>query len=236
MTICALLLDRQCYARGPSRRLAYGTLGLLFVNVSIGGTLTQCSAPPGLMVAARWQWDKPFMLAHFGLRAVSAICVSSAAYWLVLRQDLAALAAAPAAAAGDEEPSRPAVPAWIIVVHLAFMAFTVAQAHHPTLFVAAFLFFLGFASATSPNETPRPQAAPSGSARLAQGWSSTAVSRGGGSPRSSGASANGRSSSARSDSPPSTTTRSSRISRPSFPGSASACASRWWRGRSRVGD
>jgi hypothetical protein len=153
MTICALLLRRQCYARGPSPRLAYATLGLLFVNVSIGGTLTHFSAPPVLMVAARWHWDTPFMLAHFGLRAVTAIGVSSAAYWLVLRKDLAALAAAPVKS-GDEEARGPAVPAWIVVVHLAFMGFTVAQAHHPTLFVAAFLFFLGFASATSPYQNP----------------------------------------------------------------------------------
>ena len=154
MTICALLLGRQCYARGPSPRLAYATLGLLFVNVSIGGTLTHFSAPPVLMVAARWQWDTPYMLVHFGLRAVAAVIVSSAVYALVLRKDLAALAAAPAAAAGEEEPRGPALPAWIVLVHLAFMAFTVAQAHHPTLFVAAFLFFLGFASATSPYQNP----------------------------------------------------------------------------------
>jgi hypothetical protein len=154
MTICALLLGRQCYARGPSPRLAYATLGLLFVNVSIGGTLTHFAAPPVLMVAARWHWDTPFMLVHFGLRAVATICVSSAVYWVVLRKDLAALAAAPPAAASDGEKRSPAVPAWIILVHLAFIAFTVAQAHHPTLFVAAFLFFLGFASATSPYQNP----------------------------------------------------------------------------------
>jgi len=154
MTICALLLRRQCYARGPSPRLAYATLGLLFVNVSIGGTLTHFAAPPVLMVAARWQWDTPFMLAHFGLSAVIAIVASSGVYWLVLRKDLAALTAAPIAGTGDEGPSRPAVPAWIILIHLAFMAFTVAQAHHPTLFVAAFLFFLGFASATSSYQNP----------------------------------------------------------------------------------
>ena len=154
MTICALLLGRQCYARAPSPRLAYATLGLLFVNVSIGGTLTHFSAPPVLMVAARWHWNTPFMLAHFGIRAVIAIVVSSAVYALILRKDLAALASAPAAGTGDEEQRGPAVPAWIVVVHLGFMAFTVAQAHHPTLFVAAFLFFLGFASATSSYQNP----------------------------------------------------------------------------------
>ena len=35
----------------PSTRLKYATLGVLFVNVSIGGTLTHFAAPPVLMVA-----------------------------------------------------------------------------------------------------------------------------------------------------------------------------------------
>jgi hypothetical protein len=42
------------------------------------------------------------------------------------------------------------VPAWVVVVHLAFMAWTVFTAHHPALFIGGFLFFLGFARATAP--------------------------------------------------------------------------------------
>lgn len=38
MTIAALLLARQFYALKPSPRFAYATLGLLFVNTSVGGT------------------------------------------------------------------------------------------------------------------------------------------------------------------------------------------------------
>ena len=73
MTICALLLARQFYDLEPSLRLKYATLGLLFVNVSIGGTLTHFAAPPVLMVARPWGWDTAFMLSHFGWRAVIAI-------------------------------------------------------------------------------------------------------------------------------------------------------------------
>src|SRR5215204_3091617 len=54
MTICALLLGRQFYDLQPSTRLKYATLGVLFVNVLIGGTLTQFAAPPVLMVARPW--------------------------------------------------------------------------------------------------------------------------------------------------------------------------------------
>src|SRR6185503_14303460 len=50
MTIGALLLARQFYDLQPGAALKYATLGLLFVNVSIGGTLTHFAAPPVLMV------------------------------------------------------------------------------------------------------------------------------------------------------------------------------------------
>lgn len=54
MTIAALLLAKQFYGLKPSAKLMYATLGLLFVNISIGGTLTHFAAPPVLMVAAAW--------------------------------------------------------------------------------------------------------------------------------------------------------------------------------------
>src|SRR5688572_15418004 len=76
MTIAALLLARQFYDLHPSIALRYATLGLLFVNVSIGGTLTHFAAPPVLMVARAWGWTTPFMLQHFGWRAAAAIGAS----------------------------------------------------------------------------------------------------------------------------------------------------------------
>src|SRR5690606_12064731 len=56
MTLAALLLSKKVFSLVPSRKLAYGTLGLLFVNVSVGGTLTHFAAPPILMIAAKWEW------------------------------------------------------------------------------------------------------------------------------------------------------------------------------------
>src|SRR5690606_37235720 len=73
MTICALLLARQFYDLQPSTRLKYATLGVLFVNVSVGGTLTQFAAPPVLMVARPWGWDIPFMMVTFGWRALATV-------------------------------------------------------------------------------------------------------------------------------------------------------------------
>ncbi len=87
MTICALLLARQFYDLKPSRKFCYATLGLLFVNVSVGGTLTHFAAPPVLMVAARWSWDTPFMFAHFGWKAVIGIFVANAVYFAAFRRE-----------------------------------------------------------------------------------------------------------------------------------------------------
>ena len=58
----------------------------------------------------------------------------------------------------DEEARRRRallpVPAWVTVVHLAFMAWTVVNAHYPALFIGGFMFFLGFARATSHLSSP----------------------------------------------------------------------------------
>jgi len=157
MTISALLLGRQFYDRGPSPRLKYATLGLLFVNVSVGGTLTHFAAPPVLMVARPWGWDTPFMLSHFGWRAVLAVLASNTTYFLAFRRELGSLASRPSAAEADrpdeelEAVGRALlpVPPGVTIVHVLFMAWTVFTAHYPALFLGGFLFFVGFAKATS---------------------------------------------------------------------------------------
>jgi hypothetical protein len=158
MTICALLLARQFYDLRPSARLKYATLGLLFVNVSIGGTLTPFAAPPVLMVARPWGWDIPFMVANFGWRAVASIVASTGICFFVFRQELRRLASR-APVPDTEQPDDEAgegllpVPAWVVAAHLAFMAWTVFNAHYPALFLGGFLFFLGFARATAPYQS-----------------------------------------------------------------------------------
>ena len=155
MTICALLLARQFYDLRPSAALAYATLGVLFVNVSIGGTLTHFAAPPVLMVARPWGWDTAFMLGHFGWRAALAVFASTAAYFFLFRRELGGLGrSSPVADLDQPDEDAPAgpllpVPPWITAVHLAFMVWTVATAHYPALFLGGFMFFLGFARATA---------------------------------------------------------------------------------------
>ena len=155
MTICALLLARQFFDLQPSTRLRYATLGLLFVNVSIGGTLTHFAAPPVLMVAGRWEWDALFMMSNFGWRAAVAIVASTALYFVLFRRELRQLQAHPAVpdvedpAEDAEGPRLLPVPLWLVVAHFLFMAWTVYNAHYPAIFIGAFLFFIGFAKATS---------------------------------------------------------------------------------------
>jgi putative Na+/H+ antiporter len=164
MTISALRLSRQFYDHQPSIRLKYATLGLLFVNISIGGTLTHFAAPPVLMVARPWEWDLAYMNTHFGWKAIIAIVISCAVYYLAFARELrelsrrspAALDAADDLEFADARPSSPAalpIPAWVTLGHVAFMAWTVFNSHYPALFVGGFMFFLGFARATRPYQS-----------------------------------------------------------------------------------
>ena len=257
MTISALLLAHKLYDLEPSEKFKYATIGLLFVNISVGGTLTHFAAPPVLMVAGPWEWGIGHMLINFGWKALLGILISNGVYYLFFRGELAQLQQSyvrrsikeevrkkylgrreldaefeKIASAVDEEvgfrqvfeqqienvmpqikkrlgdrlsekylPSitregidqglvqdafdkrfdelrlskmreslpgllpeheRPrfqdpdwderddSVPAWVTIVHVAFMAWTIVNAHHPEMFVPGILFFLGFAQVSSP--------------------------------------------------------------------------------------
>jgi hypothetical protein len=253
ITLSALVLGRVLYELEPSDGFKYGTVGLLFVNVSIGGTLTNFAAPPVLMVAGPWGWSTGHMLSHFGLEALAAILISNTLYFFFFRKELQRLEkkftvvrlksqiqqkflkhrethtrfreilskvetelqtearvhkevdAVAAEVKGrleedlvkelsnekvDEDLVRQAfderfqeiklralredlprllspkergpfhdpdwdtrddpVPGWVTVVHLLFMVWTIVTAHHPPLFIAGMLFFLGFSIVTEP--------------------------------------------------------------------------------------
>jgi hypothetical protein len=152
MTISALLLARQFYALNPPAKLAYATLGLLFVNVSVGGVLTHFAAPPVLMVAAKWGWTTPYMFTHFGLEAIAGIVIANTAYFLCFRNHFKRLAKAAESRAGIKREERP-VPMWVTIGHLLFMAWTVMNAHYPALLVGGFLFFFAFVEVTESHQS-----------------------------------------------------------------------------------
>ncbi len=158
MTIGAMLLAEQFYRLKPSSKLAYATIGILFVNVSVGGTFTQFAAPPVLMVAAPWGWTLSFMAFNFGWKALLGIIISNILYYIIFKREFAKLAASSNVGEYveyvkiDIETSENPVPIWITVVHIFFMAWTVFNSHYPPLFIGGFMFFLGFAIATKAHQ------------------------------------------------------------------------------------
>lgn len=257
MIISALLLANKLYELEPSTKFKYATIGLLFVNVSIGGTLTHFAAPPVLMVAGPWNWGTGYMVANFGWKAIVAILISNGVYFLIFRKELEKLQekyalkdlkdkiqqtylahsdleseidkaiasvdvnsefanslkaqieekteevkaqlrkqlferyketirekgldislvreafdqrfeeikllrmrkGLPGLLPEDQRPEfrdpqwdirDDPVPAWVIVIHVCFLAWTIINAHHPAFFISGLLFFLGFAHVTSP--------------------------------------------------------------------------------------
>ncbi|HSV33931.1 MAG TPA: putative Na+/H+ antiporter [Ramlibacter sp.] len=142
MTLAALMLAPLVFRAGMPEWLKYGALGVLFVNISIGGTLTSFAAPPVLMVATTWNWSSAFMAATFGWKATVAVVVNATAITFLLRRHLGVVKTG--ARAGEL-----AVPAVVSAIHLAFLAAVVAFAHHPVIFLGLFLLFLGFTQAYS---------------------------------------------------------------------------------------
>jgi hypothetical protein len=257
MTISALLLGHKLYELQPSEKFKYATIGLLFVNISVGGTLSHFAAPPVLMVAGPWNWGMGYMIVNFGWKAVVGILISNGLYFFIFRKEFLQLQkefalrslkdhiqqrylshrlldaefekiiasvnkemnlvesfdqqigklventkrrledrlrdkhtkeitregidpvlvkeafdqrfeeirllrmrrALPALLPENQRPEfrdpqwddrDDPVPAWIIIVHVLFMGWTIFNAHHPELFIPGLLFFLGFAQVTSP--------------------------------------------------------------------------------------
>ncbi len=248
MTISAYLLADKVFDINPSRKLKYTTLALLFINVSVGGTLTNFAAPPVLMVAGTWHWSTAYMFIHFGIKALLGIFIINLCHFFLYRKELHKLKEAYTENRfkryvqrrfisqndlekrlndiefninqklgfteefqgtcerikdeirkrvkenlSDEEIKRynidtaleqrfenikkeemkksipgllpqnqrppyrdpnwdnreDKVPSWIMIVHVAFMFWTVLNSHEPVLFIGGFLFFLGFVQVTA---------------------------------------------------------------------------------------
>lgn len=151
MTIAAFLLAKKFYELNPSPKFAYATLGLLFVNISVGGTLTHFAAPPVLMIAEKWSFGTGYMFVNFGWKAAVGILISNTLYFFYFRNEFSKLKPSvntdmhvPLRWVDREDP----IPGWVTVVHLLFLGWTVLNAHTPSMFILGFLFFLGFTQST----------------------------------------------------------------------------------------
>jgi hypothetical protein len=147
MTLAALMLADKFFSKDISSKLKYATIGVLFVNISIGGTLTAYAAPPVLMVAGTWNWDTAFMLTHFGWKAAIAVFINGIAVTLLFAKELAQVSTA-------KSPSSesPTVPMPLVLIHIAILAGIVLFAHYPPLFIGLFLLFMGIATAYSAHQ------------------------------------------------------------------------------------
>jgi len=253
MTISALLLSSKLYTLNPSKKFKYATIGLLFVNISVGGIFTHFAAPPVLMVAGPWNWGMGHMFLNFGWKALVGMLLANSFYYLVFKKELMRLEeqfsmlrikdkiqkkylrqedletefdkmecmveynlgfsvefetrskkmkedigkvmferleknfdtgkipldlvqeayeqrfeeirrrrmrkTMPGLMPEHERPvildpewndRDDEVPAWMVVIHILFMAWTIVNAHHPAIFVSGLLFFIGFAQVTAP--------------------------------------------------------------------------------------
>lgn len=149
MTLAAMLLRDRYFTNHLGVRLQYATLGVLFVNISIGGTLTHYAAPPVLMVAAAWGWDSTHMFFQFGWKAALAVVFNAAVVTWIFRREISEKTPAKNASSLDAT-----VPMAVTAVHLLFIMAVVGFAHHPALFMGLFLFFLGYTEAYKRHQSP----------------------------------------------------------------------------------
>jgi len=139
MTLAALLLKDYYFSKKISSNLMYATIAVLFVNVSIGGTLTPYAAPPILMVADKWDWNLLFMLKTFGWKSSLAVILNALLITLFYSKELKYLKQD---YQKDIKNSKPTI---ATIIHMLFLIAVVYYIHHPILFLGLFIFFIGFA-------------------------------------------------------------------------------------------
>ena len=145
MTLAAFLLRDLVYRHKCSNALLYGTLGILFVNISIGGTLTNFAAPPVLMVASTWSWSSAFMFANFGFESCIAIFINAIAATLIFHRQLIE---------PESKAAQSKMPVTTTFIHLLFLAGIVGFAHDPVIFMWLLLFFIGYTTAYPKHQSP----------------------------------------------------------------------------------
>ena len=140
MTLAAMLLGQNYFGKEMSDKFKYATLGVLFVNISIGGTLTPYAAPPVLMVSSTWDWDIWFMITNFGWRSAIAVFINAILMVTIFKDSFKKINI-------NKSEDSTTVPFSVILMHLFFLVNVVVFAHHPAIFMALFLFFLGYTTA-----------------------------------------------------------------------------------------
>lgn len=146
MTLAALILKEHFYNKKLSNKLKYATIGVLFVNVSVGGVLTPFAAPPILMVASKWNWDLSFVFFTFGWRATLTVLVNSIILTLLFHKQLSNIK--------KLKFENVTVPSAVLLIHLLLLLGVIIFVHEAIIFLGIFLIFLGFASTYQKYQNP----------------------------------------------------------------------------------
>lgn len=146
MTVCALLLHQHFLAHPVSTRFRYLSLAVIFVNVSIGGTLTHYAAPPVIMVAKPWGWDSAWMFSHIGYKAIIACFLNAGLASFILRKEIKPL------------PFKRSLvlhsPSWLVLLHLTLLTAIILAAHHPLVLALLFVALLILVNQTKHHQSP----------------------------------------------------------------------------------
>ncbi|MDR1458001.1 MAG: putative Na+/H+ antiporter [Puniceicoccales bacterium] len=151
MTIAAILLSKQFYDLNPKDNLRYATMALLFVNVSVGGTLTNFAAPPILMVAHKWHWSSSHVFFNFGIKTILGITMASSVYALLFRKEFRRLCGVQV---NIQDNKSPKIPPFITTIHVLFLGLCIATAHSIAPLIGVLLFFIGFLQITREYQYP----------------------------------------------------------------------------------
>ena len=140
MTVTALILYLIYFKQPLGQPLKYAMLGVLFVNMSIGGVLSPFG-PPAVMAAPAWGLGPWGMLTLFGWKAILAMAFNAMLLVLIFYGQLKKVSVIIPPDLAESPP------AWISATHLAFLMGLAWLADEPKAFSMVLLTFLGFTRA-----------------------------------------------------------------------------------------
>lgn len=146
MTVTAFMLNSLL--QKESSKLIYALIAVLFVNVSVGGALTNFAAPPILMVASKWNWDLSYVMAHLGWKSAIAVVINAALLLAIFRSELKTSCITLKEVETRLAGGHAEIPVPVYIIHLIFLAGIVITGHHQNAFMGIFLLFLGVAGVT----------------------------------------------------------------------------------------
>lgn len=136
ITIVALLLYKMIDPKRIDQTFLYSLLAVLFVNISVGGALTNFAAPPILIVARTWNWSLSDVFFNLGEASLLTVIANTFLFVVIFKKKIIEQIMP---LTTEKEP----MPLWVTVLHLLFLAAIVINAHYSQVFFGIFLIFIG---------------------------------------------------------------------------------------------